>query len=115
MLKKMLIASLSLSMFSSVSYAGGEPSSYYPSVAPISCVMSTSANPSYIWSNTEDCNKAVTSGYAKGVYYKGKFKYEDGSESAFNGFITPNQGYTPPHHAGKKLVAILDASASWAN
>ncbi|MDM2845534.1 hypothetical protein OGY83_18110 [Citrobacter sp. Cpo090] len=115
MLKKMLITSLSLFMFSNVSHAGGEAPSYYPRVAAITCIMSSSSSSSYFWNNTKDCNDAVTSGYAKGVQYKGIFKYEDGSEVTFNGFITPSQGYTPPHLPGKKAVAILNASASWAN
>ncbi|HGH3389749.1 TPA: hypothetical protein ACJIKV_004447 [Citrobacter freundii] len=116
MLKKILITSLSLSVLSSVSYAGGETPSYYPSVDPIYCVISSSSsNSSYIWHNTDACNKAVESGFAKGVNYKGLFKYEDGSELTFSGFISPTHNYTPPHATGKKVVAILNTSSSWAN
>lgn len=115
MFKKMLITSLSLSLFSSVSYAGGEAPSYYPKVEPIYCVMSSSSSPSFFWNNTEVCNNVVDSKFAKGVYYKGTFKYEDGTEVAFSGSIGPDRSYTPFHPAGKKLVAILNTSSTWVN
>lgn len=115
MFKKMLIASLSLSIFSSVSHAGGGAPSYHPSVEPINCVMSSSSNQSFFWNNTEACNQVVDSNFAKGVYYKGTFKYNDGSESGFSGLIGPNNGYAPSHPAGKKVVALLNTSATWVN
>ncbi|MEG2265419.1 MAG: hypothetical protein RSC68_13925 [Acinetobacter sp.] len=115
MFKKMLIASLSLSIFSSVSYAGGEAPSYYPSVEPIYCVMSSSSNQSFFWNNTEVCNKVVDSKFAKGVSYKGTFKYDDGSELGFSGLISPSNSYTPSHPTGKKVVALLNTSATWVN
>lgn len=115
MLKKTLFSFLSLSMLSTVCYAGGETPSYYPKVSAISCVMSSSASSSFFWNNTRDCNNAISSQYAKGVHYEGTFKYEDGSEVAFSGFISPGQGYTPPSNPGKKLTSIINSKATWVN
>lgn len=113
--KKTLFSLLSLSLLSSVCHAGGEAPTYYPNVSAISCIMSSSTSSSFFWNNTKECNNVVSSKYAKGVHYKGAFKYDDGSEVAFSGFITPSQGYTPPSNPGKKLTAIINSSATWVN
>lgn len=115
MLKKSLLSFLSVSMLSSVCYAGGPTPSYYPKVSAISCIISSSNSSSYFWNDTKDCNDAILSHYAKGVNYKGVFKYGDGSEVAFDGFISPGNGYTPPSRPGKKLIAITDTNAMWVN
>lgn len=112
--KALLISAIAGGAFSSTSYAGGPTPSIYPSVSPINCVISSSAHSAYTWRDSSGCNEAVSSGFAKGVHYEGTFKYNDGSSIAFSGFITPTQGYTPPHQKGKQVVALIDARASWA-